>query len=121
MFISGWTLSLLTRLKRREGQDFGEVPGGEGSLGDKFALVLQVARRVQNLLGSVSDAAEKYKKYVFSQTIFSRCMKLLSFVLVLSITLKSRCFLYFSNWYDILIKNIKVYIFRRTITHTFSI
>ncbi|CAG0902859.1 unnamed protein product [Darwinula stevensoni] len=29
--------------------------------GDKFSLVLQVARKVQNVLGDVSDAAEKFK------------------------------------------------------------
>lgn len=57
----GWTQHMFRRL-RREGGEAGDASGGESGLGDKFALVLQVARRVQNQLGAVSNAAEKCKK-----------------------------------------------------------
>lgn len=52
----------MRRLRRREGGESVDVAAGEAGLGDKFALVLQVARRVQNQLGAVSNAAEKVKK-----------------------------------------------------------
>ncbi|XP_050704977.1 uncharacterized protein LOC126990399 isoform X1 [Eriocheir sinensis] len=57
----GWTQIFLRRLRRREGGESVDVAAGEAGLGDKFALVLQVARRVQNQLGAVSNAAEKVK------------------------------------------------------------
>ncbi|MPC97696.1 GRAM domain-containing protein 4 [Portunus trituberculatus] len=58
----GWTQIFLRRLRRREGGEAVDMAAGEAGLGDKFALVLQVARRVQNQLGAVSNAAEKVKK-----------------------------------------------------------
>lgn len=58
----GWTQIFLRRLRRREGGESVDMAAGEAGLGDKFALVLQVARRVQNQLGAVSNAAEKVKK-----------------------------------------------------------
>ncbi|XP_045103081.1 uncharacterized protein LOC123499323 isoform X3 [Portunus trituberculatus] len=57
----GWTQIFLRRLRRREGGEAVDMAAGEAGLGDKFALVLQVARRVQNQLGAVSNAAEKVK------------------------------------------------------------
>ena len=42
----------------------GNTPEEVKVFGDKFSLVLQVARKVQNVLGDVSDAAEKFKKWV---------------------------------------------------------
>lgn len=57
----GWTQIFLRRLRRREGGESVDMAAGEAGLGDKFALVLQVARRVQNQLGAVSNAAEKVK------------------------------------------------------------
>lgn len=57
----GWTQNLYRRL-RREGVEPVDTTASEAGLGDKFALVLQVARRVQNQLGAISNAAEKLKK-----------------------------------------------------------
>ncbi|XP_071537611.1 uncharacterized protein [Panulirus ornatus] len=56
----GWTQNLYRRL-RREGVEPMDTTASEAGLGDKFALVLQVARRVQNQLGAISNAAEKLK------------------------------------------------------------
>ncbi|KAK8739626.1 hypothetical protein OTU49_003434 [Cherax quadricarinatus] len=56
----GWTQNFFRRL-RREGVETVDTTNSETGLGDKFALVLQVARRVQNQLGAVSNAAEKLK------------------------------------------------------------
>ncbi|XP_042210946.1 uncharacterized protein LOC121858532 isoform X3 [Homarus americanus] len=56
----GWTQNVFRRL-RREGHEPLDTTTSEAGLGDKFALVLQVARRVQNQLGAVSNAAEKLK------------------------------------------------------------
>ncbi|KAG7175106.1 GRAM domain-containing protein 4-like [Homarus americanus] len=58
--LRGWTQNVFRRL-RREGHEPLDTTTSEAGLGDKFALVLQVARRVQNQLGAVSNAAEKLK------------------------------------------------------------
>ncbi|KAK4293738.1 hypothetical protein Pmani_033585, partial [Petrolisthes manimaculis] len=57
----GWMQLVLRGLRRGEGGEAVEAGAAETGLGDKFALVLQVARRVQNQLGAVSNAAEKLK------------------------------------------------------------
>lgn len=50
----GWT----------SGEDGSEEVSEETSVADRLAVVLQVARKVQNQLGAVCDAAEKIKKWV---------------------------------------------------------
>ncbi|XP_069168947.1 uncharacterized protein [Procambarus clarkii] len=57
----GWTQNFFRRLRREGGESVEPTTTEAAGLGDKFALVLQVARRVQNQLGAVSNAAEKLK------------------------------------------------------------
>ncbi|KAK7084124.1 GRAM domain-containing protein 4, partial [Halocaridina rubra] len=85
----GWTETMFRRL-RREGGEAIENPGGEAGLGDKFALVLQVARRVQNQLGAVSNAAEKCKNLLlWEHEATSRLYACLWIVLLASVLLPS--------------------------------
>lgn len=44
------------------GEDGSEDVAEETSVADRLAVVLQVARKVQNQLGAVCDSAEKIKK-----------------------------------------------------------
>ncbi|XP_066938517.1 uncharacterized protein [Macrobrachium rosenbergii] len=85
----GWTHNMFRRL-RREGGEQTENPASEAGLGDKFALVLHVARRVQNQLGAVSNAAEKCKNLLlWEHEAASRLYAFLWIVLLASILLPS--------------------------------
>ncbi|XP_042869270.1 uncharacterized protein LOC122251405 isoform X2 [Penaeus japonicus] len=79
----GWTQHMFRRL-RREGGEAGDASGGESGLGDKFALVLQVARRVQNQLGAVSNAAEKCKNLLLWEHEATRRLYALLWVFLLA-------------------------------------
>ncbi|KAL7635720.1 UNVERIFIED_CONTAM: hypothetical protein RMT77_013537 [Armadillidium vulgare] len=76
----GFGLKLIKHSKHPEGV---EEEGNDSKFGDKFVVVFQVARRVQNVLGNISDTTEKIKNLFHWEHNATRQLYLILWVMLL--------------------------------------